>query len=270
MEKKTVLVFVPHPDDAEFFAGGTICKFATEGNEIILVVATDGGKASFHVTSQELTLQRQSESRKAAEVLGIRKIEFLDYPDFELDQLPAGILRERFIFLIRHYKPDVLIAEDVLVSNEVHPDHRAVALAAAEAVSFSHLPLVYPEQINTGITPHFVVEKYFYSNNPASINKIVDISATFDRKLSALGKHESQVEFLVEEIFMQANLAGLNIEGILGQAAKNPFESVRWALEAQASEIGRKAGYTYGEAFRYVRFHPYIESVLPVQSSNQS
>jgi hypothetical protein len=112
-----------------------------------------------------------------------------------------------------------------------------------------------------------VVEKYFFSDNLAAANKIVDISATFERKIAALGEHRSQVEFLVEEIFMQAKLAGINVTDLLGEAASDPMATIRWALQAQAVEIGKKAGYQYAEAFRYTRFHPYIEGILQAQGS---
>ena len=64
---------------------------------------------------------------------------------------------------------------------------------------------------------------------------------------------------------MQAKLAKLNVNEILGEAAQDPLNTIQWALKTQASEIGQKAGFEYGEAFRYVRFHPYIEGVLGMQ-----
>ncbi len=262
MPMKTILVFAPHPDDAEFFAGGTISKFAAQGDKIIIVVVTDGRKASFHIAAETLRIQRRTEAYQAAEIMGVSSLEFLDFPDLELDLLPSGTLRERFVFLIRQHRPDAIIAEDVLAAGEVHPDHRAVALAVSDAVSFSHLPLVYPEQMASGVSPHFVVEKYFYSDDITRSNKVVDISTTFELKIEAVGAHASQVEFLVEEILMQARLAALDIGAILGDAAGDSLAVIRWAMHTQAGEIGKQAGYEYGEAFRYVRFHPYIEGVL--------
>jgi LmbE family N-acetylglucosaminyl deacetylase len=191
----------------------------------------------------------------------------LGHPDFELDQLPPGKLREQYIRLVRLYKPDIVMAEDAIFINEVHPDHKAVAIAASDAVSFSHLPLIYPHHLSEGLSPHFVVEKYFFSDNLAAANKIVDISTTFERKIEALGEHSSQVEFLVEEIFMQARLAGVNVAELLGEAALDPLATIRWALQAQAVEIGKSAGYQYAEGFRYTRFHPYIEGILQAQGS---
>jgi len=266
MQTKTVLVFVPHPDDAEFYAGGTICAMADQGCQIVLVIATNGDKASFHTASSELRLQRSEEAKRGSTALGVSKLIMLGYPDFELDKLPYGILREQFFRLVRQYRPDVVFAEDAIFVNEVHPDHRAVAMAASDAVSFSHLPLIYPEQLVEELSPHYVIEKYFFSDNLTAANKVVDISATFERKIAALGEHRSQVEFLVEEIFMQAKLAGIDVVPLLGEAASDPLATIRWALQAQAMEIGKPAGFQYAEAFRYTRFHPYIEGILEAQS----
>ena len=263
---KKVLVLVPHADDAELYAGGTICNLAEQGAEIILVVATDGRKASFHISSQELAEQRSSEAKKGADVMGVASLILLGYPDLDLDQLGPGKLREQFIQLIRQHKPDIVITEDMLSVNEVHPDHREVAFAASDAVSFSHLPLVYPQQLEEGLSPHFVVEKYYFSDNNAGFNKIVDITNTFERKIASIAEHKSQIEFLVEEIFMQAQLAGIDVAAILGEDAKDPLAAIKWAEQTKAMEIGQRANCKYGEAFRYVRFHPYVEGILQAKS----
>ena len=51
---KRVLVFEAHGDDMEFFAGGTIAKFAALGHEVTLVVATDNDKGSFELIVRRL------------------------------------------------------------------------------------------------------------------------------------------------------------------------------------------------------------------------
>ena len=186
----------------------------------------------------------------------------LGYRDYELDRLPAGELREQIICLIRKHRPDILIAEDTLASNEVHPDHRAVAWAVSDAVNSSFLPLIHPEHRQEGWMPHFVIEKYFYGGGPGISNRVIDVSTTFARKMAALAQHHSQVKFLVEDLFMQARIAGLDPRAVLGEAAQDPLAALTWAMQAQAAEVGRSAGYALGEAFRYVRFHPFVEGIL--------
>ncbi|MEN6523916.1 MAG: PIG-L deacetylase family protein [Anaerolineaceae bacterium] len=260
---KTILVFAPHPDDAEFYAGGTLALWEQQGHRIILVTVTDGNKGSYIHFAEELTRLRREEAKKAAEILGVSEILFLDYHDQELDLLPAGVLREQFVRLIRNYQPDVLVAEDVLFKEEPHPDHRAVALAAADAVFSSGLPLVYPQHLEEGLKPHFVAEKYFYSEDPDLTDKIIDITGTFDKKMEALAAHKTQVEFLVDDLVRQAIIAGVEENELLLIARQNPLQALTLFMHQQAELMGSQDDHELGEAFRYVRFHPLVESILP-------
>ena len=259
---KTVLALVPHPDDAEFFAGGTLANMINDGARAFIVIATDGRKGSFKHDSETLARLRAQEAHRAAEALGAEPPILLDHPDTEVDRLPTGVLREQFVCLIRQHRPDVLIAQDPFMPLEMHPDHRAVAWAASEAVNCANLPLVHPEHLVEGLEPHFVVEKYFYTTDASSANKIVDISHTLETKLAALAEHESQIAFLVEGVSRQAQAAGLDLKATFGGALDDPLTALTWAVKAQAAQVGELGGVGFGEAFRYARFDPLIEALL--------
>ncbi len=261
-QSKLILALVPHPDDAEFYAGGTIAKMIAEGARAVIVIATDGRRGSFQHDSETLIRLRREEAKQAAAVLGTEPPIMLGHADMGLDALPPGFLREQFVRLIRQYKPNVFIAEDPFAPDEVHPDHRAIAWAASDAISYASLPLVHPEHLTEGLQPHFVPEKYFYAENPSRANKIVDITGAMEKKLAALAEHKTQITFLVEDVTRQARLAGLDLNALLGESAADPMTAVAWALKAQASKVGQQIGVQYGEAFRYARFHPFIESLL--------
>lgn len=261
-----VLALTPHPDDAEIFAGGTIAGMIAAGARAYILVATDGRRGSFEHDGPALAEMRAAEGRRAAHVLGAEPPILLGYPDLELDHLAPGVLREAFIRAIRQFRPDVVIAEDPFAPYDPHPDHRAVAWAASDALSFSELPLMHPEHLEQGLQPHFVVEKYFYSEHLPSTNRVIDVSATMDLKLKALAEHKSQVTFLVEGVVRQARLAGLDVEALLGGMASEPMAAMEWALRAEAAEVGARIGVAYGEAFRYVRFDPLVENLLSLQS----
>jgi len=64
---KTVLVVTPHPDDAEGGAGGTIVKWANEGNKIVLLVCTNGDKGTSDASmpSDKLAEIREKEQLNA-------------------------------------------------------------------------------------------------------------------------------------------------------------------------------------------------------------
>jgi len=258
----TLLVLAPHPDDAEYYAGGTIARMIAAGARAVIVIATDGRCGSYELDSETLIRVRAEEARRGAAVLGAAPPILLGHPDTELDRLPSGHLREQFMRAIRQFKPDVVITEDPLAPDEMHPDHRAVARAAAEAIAFASLPLVHPEHLAAGLEPHFVTEKYFYACGIANANKIVDVSETLAVRIAALAEHKSQVAFLVEGVLRQARLAGLNVAEVMPEVADDPLALLTWSIQAEAAEVGRAIGVRYGEAFRYARYDPRIESLL--------
>ncbi len=259
---KTILAIVPHPDDAEFYAGGTLAKFARAGERIIIATTTDGSKGSFELSSQELIGTRRAEALNAGKRLGAEEVIFLGYTDLELDRVEPYELRERYVRLIRQYKPDLMMTEDYLYAVETHPDHRMVARLASEAVTFANLPLLYPEHLKEGLEVHFTPEKYYYTEDLDAANHIEDIGNTFDDKMAALCEHKCQMIFLVEDILRQAKVAGLDLKAAAGDALDDPNSAMRLAMQMKAAEVGAKAGFELGEAFRTTRFHPLIEGLL--------
>ncbi len=258
----TILAIVSHPDDAEFYAGGTLAKYSKAGDRVVIVITTDGSKGSFEINGRQLIDIRKAEARNAGKRLGAENVILLGYTDLELDSLQPTELREKYVRLIREYKPDILIAEDYLYVEELHPDHRIVARIASEAVSFANLPLMYPGHLSDGLEPHFTPEKLFYTEDLEAANHIVDISDTFDDKMAALTEHKSQMKFLVEDILRQAKVARVDLKTAAGDALENPDTAMRLAMQLQAVEVGARAGFDMGEAFRRTRFHPLIEGLL--------
>ncbi|HET6614921.1 MAG TPA: PIG-L family deacetylase, partial [Dehalococcoidia bacterium] len=110
---KRILVFEAHGDDMEFFAGGTIAKFARAGHDVTLVCATDNDKGSFELSAAELRAVRDRELRGAADVLGVRKVIPLGYSDGDLayDVTPRD-LRGQFMRIIREERPDIIFTWD--------------------------------------------------------------------------------------------------------------------------------------------------------------
>ncbi len=258
---QTVMVFTAHPDDAEIFAGGTIARLAREGARVLIVIATDGRKGSFELDSDALARLRSEEARRAAAVLGAEPPILLGHPDMEADRASPGKLREQLVRLLRTYRPATTICEDPFNQRDLHPDHRAVAWAAAEAIAYASLPLLHPEHLAEGLEVHTVVEKYYYAAGPAA-NKIVDISATLDVKLAALAEHHTQMVSLVESMRRQIALAGLDWAAMMGELAGDPTGVMAMRLRASAAEVGQPAGLEYGEAFRYERFSVSVEKML--------
>jgi len=272
-KSKKVLVLTAHPDDAEFFAGGTLAKMILAGAEVALTIATDGDAGSFELDRARLADVRRMEALQAAAVLGVGEVVFLGHSDGELDRLEPGRLRGQFVRAIRQHRPDVLFAFDPFAPFEEHPDHRAAGFAAVEAAGFSTLPLCYPEQLDEGLEPHRVAEKYFFAKQPGHADQAVDISDTLELKVAAILEHRSQVDFLFASYAQQAELAGVDIADSLSEGAVEGEQPGRWIAQAvreRARADGAAVGLPFAERFRRVRLSRTAEMVLHKNAGDQS
>src|ERR1041384_6599074 len=64
----SILVFAPHPDDAELGMGGTIVKLARQGHRVHICDMTNGEPTPFGSVET-----RAKESAEAAKVLGVER-----------------------------------------------------------------------------------------------------------------------------------------------------------------------------------------------------
>ena len=253
--RKRIVVFEAHGDDMEFTCGGTIAKFTDRGHQVTLVVATDNDKGSFELTAGQLRAARDREIHGGAGVLGIERVVCLGYSDGELQaQAPLHVLRGQFMRVIREVKPDIIFTWDPFTPYEGHPDHRAVAMAAHEAASFSRLPLYYPEQIEEGLEPHYVGEQWFFAKSPRDRNKFVDISDFIDKKIEALCQHASQMALTVQDMQFGLQASGLDIPWLAGLGAHDYRDAIDRQIRAVARAVGRECGFEYAEGFRRTRF----------------
>ncbi len=251
MAEKVCMLLVAHADDTEFLAGGTIAGMAAEGYDIYEVISTNNERGSFELDGQTLIRDSVKEAGEAARILGKKDVIFLDYPDGMISDYPLNELREKFIRLIREKRPQVVFTFDPWAPFEPHPDHRAVAMAAVEAVSFAHMPLFHPEHKEDGLEPHLVAEQYYFAKAPVHANRVVDITDHIDKKVDALCAHNSQMKLTIDEIRMSLEATGGVPEKLTLLDRENYRPAIELMIKAYAQEVGKKAGYSYGEEFRY-------------------
>jgi LmbE family N-acetylglucosaminyl deacetylase len=188
---KNVLLVMAHPDDAELSSAGTVLILIEQGYEVRYVVCSTGDKGTKDtaMTPLQLAAIREQEQKEAAAVLGVQRITFLRHPDGELDRITG--LRDEIALLIRNNRPDIIITHDPWRPYQIHPDHRAVGFAAADAVVYARDHLFLPALLELDLVPHAPLEIYF--TFPASADHVVDISAVMEKKLDAIAKHKSQL-----------------------------------------------------------------------------
>jgi len=191
-EQADVLVIAPHPDDAEFGAGGTVAGWTRKGKQVVLVVCTTGDKGTSDrdMAPERLAEIREKEQREAARALGVREVVFLGHPDQGLEDTPA--FRKQIVRLIRAYRPRTVVTSDPYRRYISHRDHRITGQVVLDAVyPYARDPLAYPDLLGEGLEPHKVWELLFWDSE--DVNFRSDITGTFDRKAAALRCHESQM-----------------------------------------------------------------------------
>ena len=193
-----ILVILAHPDDPEFFCGGSIARWTHAGHHVsyCLLTCGDKGTQDRSLTPDALCSLRQEEQNAAAAVLGVDQVRFLDYPDGYL--VPDIQLRRDITRVIREEQPDVLVTCDPtnLYVKETylnHPDHRAAGQATLDAVfpaARDHLSFIELWR-DENLEPHIVREVWI--SLPGEANVTLDVTEYWEMKLQALHLHKSQI-----------------------------------------------------------------------------
>src|SRR5574341_2584536 len=107
-ENLRLMCVFAHPDDETLGTGSTLAKYAAEGVEVCVVTATRGERGWYGDEQDFPGLEalgkiREQELRCAAQTLGVRKVEFLDYIDGDLDQADPVEAIGKITGFIRQY-----------------------------------------------------------------------------------------------------------------------------------------------------------------------
>jgi bacillithiol biosynthesis deacetylase BshB1 len=231
--------FCAHPDDAELIMGGTLAREAARGRRIALVDLTRG-----ECGSRGTPEQRAQEAERAARILGASHRESLGLPDARLTQSPEQ--RDAVVAALRRLRPRVVILQHW---EQRHPDHAAASRLVSEAAFVAGLRNYRPE-----LGPPFRPTKLVYALATTEMTEItpsfvVDITATWARKLEAIAAFESQF----------SAPSG-------GDVVALPFDRFRQSVELQARRQGQKIGVEWGEAF-VLREPLAVDSASPVPSA---
>ena len=156
---KTILAVLAHPDDETFGLGGTLALYARKGYDTYYVCATRGEAGTLDAEYldgfKDTAELRTNELMRAAKILGLKEVFFLDYrdsgmPGTEENNHPDAQINHsidevagKVVKYIRELKPDVVITFDP-IGGYKHPDHihihKATVLAFEKANDASFHP----------------------------------------------------------------------------------------------------------------------------------
>jgi len=159
----TLVSFHAHPDDECILCGGVLRKAADEGHRVVLVVATRGEVGEvpdgFLDEGELLRDRRVRETHASAEVLGAKRVEFLDYVDSGMMgeatndaentfwTAPVEEAAARLAAILVEEDADVLTVYDDN-GGYGHPDHIQVHRVGVRAAELSAVPVVAQATIN--------------------------------------------------------------------------------------------------------------------------
>ena len=109
-----------HPDDEVVGMGATIKKLSLT-NKIWLCVVSEG--ASAQSSDKKMIKVRRDACNKSSKILGISKIQFLDYPDMRLDSVSHLEINKELEKIIRKLKPTIVYSPP---SHDLNKDHQKV------------------------------------------------------------------------------------------------------------------------------------------------
>lgn len=179
-EPVDMLAFGAHPDDVEIGMAATIAKHVQAGVRVGVCDLT------FAEMSSNGTVElRQREAAEASNAMGLAYRSCLGLPDRGLTGSPeqiAAIVRE-----IRKLRPRLVFAP---YWNDRHPDHNAANRLVEEAVFNAKLRRYMPELEPVQVEQVF----YYYINDVAEIDLVVNVSEWYETKRRALSAYRSQFE----------------------------------------------------------------------------
>jgi LmbE family N-acetylglucosaminyl deacetylase len=217
---KKILVIATHPDDEVLGCGATIARHVDAGDQVTIAIATRGAPDLF---SDEFMARIRAELQAAQAVLKVTDVRFLDFPAPKLDTVPAHQVADAISKVIRSTECETIYLPH---RGDIHADHRAVyqaTLVAARPIDNLKVRqlLCYETLSETEWAPPIGADAFIPT-------VFIDISATLDRKLSAMKCYASQLK-------------------------EHPHPRSLQSIEAQAHLRGATVGFMAAEAFMLVR-----------------
>lgn len=231
-----VLIIVAHPDDEVLGMGGTIKKLTKNKNQVKIVIMATGvaarrsinfkNSSNYDITeNQQKIIEKQIETikkhaQKAAKILGVSDIEFLGYPDNEMDTVSNLELTKSVEKIIQNYKPEIVYTHTPFDVNVDHVSCYNAVLTATRPKKNTIVKKVISFEVPSSTEWNFT--SVFVPNT------FVDISRELSSKIKALECYKTEIE-------------------------NYPHPRSPKALQSIGNRWGTVSGFSVAEAFSLIR-----------------
>jgi len=217
---RSVLVVSAHLDDEVLGPGGTLCRHAREGDQVVAFVACCGTNLRYE-PAKEAELRATSDS--VAEILGFKEVRLGELPDQGLDTLTLVDVITPLEKLLEDVRPEILYSHD---ASDINRDHRVLFEALAVAARPYSAP--YVRRFATFETPSSTEWGRSAGLPSFEPTLFVDVASTLSEKLKAFALYKTEVR-------------------------PWPHPRSLEALRARARYWGSVVGFEAAEAFRVIR-----------------
>jgi LmbE family N-acetylglucosaminyl deacetylase len=180
-----ILVVVAHADDEVLGCGATIAKHASMGDEVTLLVMTNGVSARDNYQENEKRV-RESALSKSSKILGINSVIQCDFPDNQMDSVELLAVVKVIEEKTKGLNPAIVYCHSTV---DLNIDHKICAQATLTAFR----PM--PGSATKTILAFEVLSstEWNFSNTPFQANWFEDCSCFMQKKLQALVCYEEEL-----------------------------------------------------------------------------
>jgi len=191
------LAIVAHPDDMEYGAASAVARWTSQGKNVSYLLVTRGEAGIDTMEPEKTAFLREVEERNSAQVVGVKDVVFLDYPDGVVEYgLP---LRKDIARVIRQKRPEILITVNFRLTWDAGmlnmADHRWVALAVLDAARDAGNRWIFPDLLKEGHPPWDGVRLVGLNGSPQP-SHAVDVTEYLDVGIASLKEHRVYIENL--------------------------------------------------------------------------
>lgn len=221
---RKVLVIAAHPDDEVVGCGGTIARFAKEGNALYTLILGEG------ITSRDEKRDRKKRDKdiknlrgyvhKANNILGVKDVFIHDFPDNRFDSVPLLDIVKVIEKTKNKIKPDIIFTHYEKDLNIDHQITYKAVITATRPLKNETVKEIYSFEVLSST-------EWVY---PLSFSPDVffDIKDTIGAKLMAMAEYKTELQ-------------------------KSPHPRSLKGIKINAEEWGMKIGLKYAEAFKSIR-----------------
>ena len=198
-----------HPHEAEFYCGGTLARYLTNGDTISIAYVASGNLSDPQIDPRELGEIRRKEAEKSAALLSAR-LHWLGQSDHFVT--PDAVTIMQLVAIFREFQPDLVLTHP---PGSLSSDHDAVARSAIRAVNDAAMAGVEPS-LEALANPPVVYAMDGPPGQAPEPAEFVDITGQLDIKRRALECYESlpaarmrDADNLTETMMVVARYRGL-------------------------------------------------------------